>query len=470
MADSYSLLLDQLNNESADTLDLLNAAHWTIENIEKINQIETTPNAIQNIIQDEVENIIHKNMRDDFIKPLFAIVPDEILSPPLLSTITMSGDLENVNIDDHNVALFEATKDVLAIFSNYGENYYMGYVPKKKLNSHVVRKKKSQPVKRERKKQGSGLCFSSQITFITIDKISGKELKFKIFKNNKLQLPGVQQNNISEVFRGIDCVLAVINKGLCSDPPGKIISLSPSMKNYKFYLKLPVCQFLDLTILNKILLVEKIKQKNPEMTQKTLIKSLKAQCNCSESDCPTCLKRQIISDNSVISCSEILLNITPEHPPIFDVEWSEEDTKLSIRFDTPLTHNPNKRVRVKIFRGKEIPLNYAQGIQPDTWGAKINIQGSLHDESTRKIYMYLLHIFQKWYNILVVTPGHDSDETYEYVVEDYCDIKNIKSMGDVDSLWDQKLAEIRPRPIKLSLSAESLAAIDQYLLEISNGQ
>jgi hypothetical protein len=452
-------------------------------------------------------NILNEDVRAAYIKPI-SIDDTRILTRPLPTTTTISGILANVNIDDKDIEKFEPNESVVIIESNFGRkvhpSYFDGIV--EKVKSSRGRKPKPKKVKKERKKQGSGKCFNSQVTFIVrtdiVDKKSlcgFKEYKFKIFRGNKEQLPGCTQKDINSVLIANYDVLDVINAGLHPNEQdetkkARLVSLNPSMKNYKFYLKMNHGQLIDLITLKRILLIEKLKDSSELTSLESLI-----DCTCKLRDCDKCFNKSLFDysgemistgyDGS-LSSEQIRSAVSPKRPKIFDVKYTYEDTKLSLKFSTPIPTDPNKRTRINIFPGKDVEQTYSDNTEPNTWGGKINILGALYEETTKEIYEYLLWLFELYYDQLVVDPakltysikiGNDNDGDEEEVEETPVFIlaKPLKNINEIDNIFisetDEEIEHIlylRTHPVVIApeLSIDELSLIEEFCRPLHNLQ
>lgn len=405
-------------------------------------------------------NLLEPHVRKKFLKLLFDDPNDEIFSQLWPTTVTLSGILKNSDIKENTVDLYEPNDRVVVIISNYGKKTHESYVenvPTKK--STRGRKPKQKDNKKERKKQGNGNCFNSQITFIVRTDVedgkkSGmcKEYKFKIFRNNKLQLPGAHPDFLDEIISANYEVVDVLNEVLHPDEPdpskkAQLVCLAPQMKNYKFFLKMEYGQLINLELLHKLMNFEKIKEdlnvdKSPEE-----IEQLLPFCNCDERKCRKCDDLAIVRNEHLRAAIAEKVDYeieAPKHPKVSDIKYTGEDTKLAVRFHTPIAGNPEKKTKVNIFPGKDIPVNYSDDIEPGTWGGKFNILGAFHEEDTSDIYLYLRYIFKKYYNRLVVTPGacDDSDEEYEIVIDE------SEELADNINIDDETIAEGRAREME----------------------
>lgn len=382
--------------------------------------------------REQIKVVVNTDLLDERVSNLYKTplhdCNDDILSPPISTTTTLSGILSNLVLDEHNINAFEPNDRVIIIESNFGTKMHSsieGIIkPTATSKSTRGRKPKVKEKKKERKKQGSGKCFNSQITFVVktdiVDSstITGyKEYKFKVFRNNKEQLPGARPEYLSEILAANNEVIALLNQAFVpADNPNKIklVSLSACMKNYKFYLKMYPHQILDLGLLKQIFLIERLKDST--RGQYTISDILKINCNCGEKICINCFNKDLLGDERLREVCDIDDSTSPPHPVIFDVRYTYEDTKMSIIFHTPLDDNPKKTIRVNIFPGNEIPTDYSEGIAEGTYGGKINILGALHESTTKEIYQYLLYMFDKYYNDVVVDRTITSSE-YAIVVD-----------------------------------------------------
>jgi len=406
----------------------------------------------------EDNNLLIDAIESSF-KASIATDDDAVLSPPILTTSTISGQLSNSNISSLIVDIYEPDEHVVVIKSNFGKLVYPGYVEASKEKVKVSnRGRKIKPkAKKERKKQGTGTCFNSQITFIVKTDIpdplipSGyKEFLFKVFAHDKFQLPGVKENEIDKIKEACTHIIRVINKANAkreetkaeitdappvtdanlenNKPPAecKLTSLCFDMKNYKFFLKMGYAQILDLSLLKKILLTIKMKE-DPKFRVDLDHVCVEAPVNANpginrvvkKKICELCYNKNLFSMD--FAKSNYMDFPYDAHPDIFDISFTREDTKLSIWFSTPLKENPDKKLLVKIFKGSSIPNDYGDIKKGVAWGSKINILGGYKYHDTVKVYNFLLDVFERYYDYLVVDQEIktiDGEEEYEYDYED----------------------------------------------------
>lgn len=361
---------------------------------------------------DPENNVLDPAIREEF-KTEVVFEETHIFTQPVSTTNTMEGYLSNVSFHEQQLIQELMPDENLVLYRcNYGKLKYDGYTePVKQRKTNRGRKKKAKK-KKLRKKQGEGIDFNSQITFVALstlvsfDKIETDEnqtdndqtdkiipvgsrvYKFKIFRTGKLQLPGVHQHLIDDVVACTKKIAQVLNFHL---HPGEtnplhitnVININPVMKNYKFIVKLPPGHIIDMDILRQILQAEKSKQ---------------------------------FADVGESATDDDNQNPTPDHPPIFMLKYTRQDTKLSVKFSTPIYKKPKKRTRINIFmRGK------------------INILGAFQADITRQICEYLHWVFEQNYDRLVVPEGlicNVVNVTWQENIEQFSDDETMKHFSD----------------------------------------
>lgn len=308
------------------------------------------------------------NMVDDIVRGWFksevVFEPTEIFTAPLTTTITTEGYLLNVQFREAElIEELEPDEDFVVIQCNFGTKIYPGYtVPVKVKMSNRGRKKK--PVKeRKRKKQGTGECFNSQITFVMPSTVphdpavdTPRVYKFKVFRTGKIQLPGLRLNSsIDDIIILASKLVSMLNFHLhtCEQDPlklARLVNLNPVMKNYKFRINQPADNIIDLRELQRLLI--------------------------------TCQRGTIVKLHPEIE------GIIENYPKILEIKYARQYTKLSIKFRTPTVLKPKKKVRVNIFQS-----------------GKVNILGGHATEVTRQICEFLHWIFMTYRYTLSVRLG-----------------------------------------------------------------
>jgi hypothetical protein len=429
---------------------------------------------------------------------------DSLFSPYMHTTCTLSGITRHALIE-HKRFRFVPNEKVQFIGSNFGEVSYPGYVrktkkvPKKKLKQTVpapildtqreyigedddddiapnIEPIITEPVRgrtklraatKERKKQGTGKFFNSQVTFIYVTDIpdtrkkdrnpSGfKEYNIKMFQKNKLQFPGAMPTEANTVIAACNEVMRIIDAALDEiaeeekaprEGSAAMEMLCPNMKNYKFHITMQRTQIIDLGRLKEILFAEKYREEvrkvhgyngepwtayygapngGPNEYQPNGVAPRHENGQCVGERCHECVKLACIERNKHLVYD---LPYAP-HPQIRDIIYTKEDSKLSLYFSTPVKSDPNKNILVNIFRGDKYK-NACIG--------KFNVLGGLYDEDIAQVYEFLLDLFERYEDLLIVdqsrvmTEAEDDDE-YEYIIiDDDDELTHDDSLTHVDS-------------------------------------
>lgn len=284
--------------------------------------IEPRPIMIEVYPFDPESNMVNPLIREEFQNETI-FRETEIFTAPQITTITMEGFLSNVNCHEEQlIADLEADSEFVRIKCNFGEKIYTNYHPPVKVKKSNRGRKKKPPKERKRKRQGTGECFNSQTTFVMpsshtiitdgIVPTDAMIYKFKVFRTGKIQLPGLRTTTvIDDVMELTSRLVTLLNFHLhtCEEDMTKLtrlINLNPVMKNYKFRTKLKENWIIDLAELRTILHASRTH----------------------EGECPK----------------------------IFDIKYTRQETKLSVRFSTPVPGNIKKRVRVNIFQSGKINI------------------------------------------------------------------------------------------------------------------
>lgn len=323
--------------------------------------IKIRPQMVEVIEFDESNNVLDLNIRNDF-KNESIYHETDIFTEPVSTTNTMEGYLSNVSFHEKDLIVeLIPSEDMVIYRCNYGIIKYENYTEPVKVRKTNRGRKKKEKVKKNRKKQGSGSDFNSQITFVTrsllTDCVDGivpygtKVYKFKVFRTGKIQLPGVHQLNIDDVINCAKNIANVLNFHLHPFETNiakitKVVNINPVMKNYKFAVKMPPSHIIDMDALRMLLSTERGNQMRSEDVEK-------------------------------------------EHPHIFMLKYNRQDTKLSIKFSTPIYKKPKKKTRINIFmRGK------------------INVLGAFDSKTSYQICDYLHWLFTNNKNSLIVPEGN----------------------------------------------------------------
>jgi hypothetical protein len=395
---AYDTLIGELDDVDVCgvILDTPTAHMAVLKQIAAVDDAPRATTAPINIVQ-PTANLFDPPTRYKYVADV-SCVENTILSNCYVTTTTLSGVLENFTIDVTDIHKFKTNSRVVMIKSNFGCIVDPSYSPKPKPKRKA--RAKETKAKKERKKQGDGSCFNSQITFLVrtdlIDRKNPSETivyKFKIFQKCKMQLPGALPEHIVDVVAAIDDIIDVINERNKSvdpnAPPVQLLSLTPQLKNYKFYVKMTAGHIVDLHALKQVLF--DAQHKNTAVQP----------CACGERSCARCYLTEFRSLGIAEWCGA-----TPprSHPTIINVIYTLEDTKLGIDFATPIPGKPKKTARVNVYPGSVLE-NYAEDVPDGDYGARINILGGLEESATEEIYDFLRWIFEAYGHYLIVSVG-----------------------------------------------------------------
>ena len=215
-------------------------------------------------------------------------------------------------------------------------------------------KKQERAHNKTRKMRGDGKSFNSSILFWIHSARFGIVYKIRLFRNGRFGLPGTRPDMVDDIIclrdRVLIPILARALQAAYNMPElPRIIAgeLVPIMKNYKW--------------------------------------------------------RRMLPDGAIINLRQVAARTrTQSHQypsPPFNVAYAQygiDDTKLSIKFATPITDNPDKAIRVKIFPS-----------------GKINILGAHCAEITKKICEYVIAILDD----SVIVAGAGGDDNFSEIEE-----------------------------------------------------
>lgn len=261
----------------------------------------------------------------------------------ILSTITVEAKISNISFKEkdliNKLSLDQKTSDIIKIGCNYEEYISDKYLeltkPVKKSNRG--RKKKIKPIS-NRKIQGNGKYFNSQITFTILDHIDkSKFYHLKLFTNGTIQIPYVCNENIEIIKPIIELVIDLIKDihdikvDITKDID--IIYIKSIMRNYKFNIS-EEQYYIDLNKFQNILTQFKyyqinnnddfIHNKNYDLD---LLKSLEL---------------------NMIKCN------------------FERYTGIILKFKTPIDDNKNKLTTVKIFSSGKMNIDGSNNLEEST--------------------------------------------------------------------------------------------------------
>jgi len=273
---------------------------------------------------------------------------------------------------------------------------------KKKKNSARGRKIKEKK-KKKRKIQGTGLYFSSQVSFDIYNYTNNKITKIKIFRNGNFQVPGVKKPDMSDLVDSIVLLKDYLNyvKFLNNDPDEpdepdepkentvEIPYIISVMRNY-------TCRIIDenMTILLNELQDALYFEKNMQLSKKPLSLYMEFVDKLGVTD----LVRYSIfkyCNLGFYQISEISLN-------------GERYPGILVKFLRPIPANENKKLTIKILSS-----------------GKINMDGCTSELEVYEIYYWLQYIFSKYWSEIVYDNGNIKEE----VVSD-------DTMSGYESIYD----------------------------------
>lgn len=279
-----------------------------------------------------------------------------ILDSIKLSNCAIQCKISNINFNEKNIKdRFINAKEFNSITCNYWEIINEAVVVKPKSNRG---RKKIVTIKKPRKRQGSGTDFNSQISF----KVPWKNYYYniKLFINGGMQIPGLK--SIEEIDDIIICIAAILKYFADTNP--KIVSIKPTMKNYKSCIISLASlgtvtnsqnkRVLNLIHLKKIVIAGKTKYKEGAYEYEP---------------------NEFMSDDNQKEFYDLL----------FDIKYDRlEETKITMLFSV----DTKKKMTVKIF-----------------YSGKINFLGCFDNKYLLLVYSYLLMVVSKYERLLIVEEG-----------------------------------------------------------------
>ncbi len=347
------------------------------EQLEQLEKIKTDNEKLNIKIDHQQEfidnnNVIKKSVLDRINKPLD--VPDnEYFSKPTATAVTLKGSLKDIRFTEEDTTIIDRLQvddDLVRIKSNFGDKYLDAF--KQITDSKPKHKEK------KRKIQGDGSSLNSQITFMFRSKYltsAGKQkiYKIKVFRTGKIQLPGARTDLLLEINQKIQKIADSFNKYIYENKQVSVDYLVPCMKNYRFEI-----------IGNHSINLYALKQ---------LLLGIKKYTS----------GQKITNDNLKADSSEILY-VTPDtfnyekhdilyFENIFDIKYTFEDNHLYAKFLTPTAIQEDKKIKFKFFME-----------------GKVNILGGIEEATTTGCYTFLLELFRRYNDILIVNPQEDDDD------------------------------------------------------------
>lgn len=218
----------------------------------------------------------------------------------------------------------------------------------------------------KRKKQGTGMYFSSMVQVDIYNDLNGKLSKIKLFRNGGFQVPGCKYPDMRDLMKPLFVVKNYWN--FTEETPTEVSYMLSNMRNYKCLLKDDTLTIL-VNRLEDILHFEK-EMPLPNMDNYEYFKILEA------FNLPIKFNETIFKyvNFSFFTISEI--NNNPERYP-----------GLLVKFNRPIPSKANKKLTIKILSS-----------------GKINFDGGNSELEVYELYYWLQYIFTKYWNEIIYDP------------------------------------------------------------------
>lgn len=330
----------------------------------------------------------------EYTSPLYTGDTYGVLSLPVETTCTLNGTLSGIRFHERElINRVELNDDIAMLVCNYGEKRQPWYTSD--LDAKVSTRgrkptgdqKNTHPKNPNRKVQGSGKCFSSQLTFVTAHNNRTQFFKVKVFRTGFIQIPGSRPDLVNQSFDAIAIVVRELTRVFGGESPIGLSSLYLVMKDYKLHAPLNYDQALNLYALKNIFGVVKLRQLGLNDSDimaniETVVAKLPEVRRNTEK---ILLRAEMLPPNGSI-------------PPISDIKYNYYENKFSASFATPTPDDPDKHIRLVVFPDGYLDRNdHSKG-----YGCKIDILGAVDRRFTLDIYLMLLGVFRWFKDLLVV--------------------------------------------------------------------
>jgi len=426
--DSEKNIIDNLNDSDDETDVVLHEKNRLKRKYVRKNKEEKKPDSVDDDIK-ALENIIPSQLPDPITDKYYDDFKQNYLKPEDLAILKkgITGDLEHFtqvslvimtlraliagfsHKEEDLIKKLNVNSRVVCIECNFGKKKHEWFKhPKEYIVKSTRGRKKKPKQKKERKTQGNGTCFGSQIRFTMLINDIEKDKKltvndlydFMIFRNGYTQTYDIKIEKIDNLITNFYYLIDYLNTSLKNElkMPLVLISLCPIMKNYKFWAKIDKTENLYLNGLKNVLRLYESKNRkiyNPD--NKYFLTKYMRIYTCK---CITHINQEYLHDintEPLINCpSKIMLNphFIQEKPlkskiiDITEINYTGEDAKLYVIFN----YNKHK-VHVNAF-------------MPD----KFNILSSNFEEITQDIVNFLQEIVITYRDIVVKKPNLITEE------------------------------------------------------------
>jgi hypothetical protein len=290
------------------------------------------------------------------------------------STLTAQGKMTNISfMEDDIMSMLSAPPiHMLMIGCNYGEIFHPIYVrPIVKKTSGRGRKPKPKK-ETKRKVQGSGLYFSSQVTFVMEHADTHQVYKVKMFRNGVFQVPGVKDPKMLDLIKPIEILRKYLAYNFGEDV--QVIDFMAVMRNYKARL-IDENSHVHLAKLEELILRDKTNPKFEHFLD-YMLQSI-------SSSYATKIKARVGTFNPM-NIAEMTYN-------------TDRCVSLIIKFYRPNRLKPKKKTTVKLLKK-----------------GKINFDGGNSEQEVIELYHWLQFVYNKYSEKVIfdtrkITTGTDSD-------------------------------------------------------------
>lgn len=301
---------------------------------------------------------------------MYPIKDKLMLTPFIHSVSSLQGKFKGLFLSEEDAEMFQPEGNIVGIASNFGENWADGYCDSKENIKKSNRgRKKKQKIKKKRKRKGNGKHLNSQITFHCKSHfIRNKIYKFKCFRTETFNVPGVLNEDFSDVYPSLTDLLNY-HRSINMDKTIKLVDVHPFLTNYK-------CKISNTKYLAELReitnLLEQIKN---DETESVKIK-------------------QIVKNSRKIdkNMSEYINKYIPVNRyGIAELKYEPE------RFPSGMT--------IKFYRPKNIITDKAHEYAKSTVkifnSGKINLDAIKSRQEVYDLYVFINHIFAEYENILL---------------------------------------------------------------------
>jgi hypothetical protein len=192
----------------------------------------------------------------------------EFLTKPMETTVTLEGYISGIKLMEKiDIDALEATIEIPHICSNYMDLKHSSLIetPKHKKSN---RGRKPKIRVRDRAKQGTGTSLNSQISFsirLPGDGMFHKLMKFKVFRDGKIQISGAKYVLMTEILYMTNLLIVLLRGSRLAVSEVKLERLTAIMENYKFTMRIARKEAIDLIGLKRAILGASLYHNDPDV-------------------------------------------------------------------------------------------------------------------------------------------------------------------------------------------------------------